>query len=143
MKGLFVDTAGWMTCADAADPAHLRATQARDAALEAGSVLVTTDYVVDETLTLIRIRLGLPCAQAWWGQVERSVRVRWEWLDAARAERARTLFFQRREQDYSFTDCTSFVVMQELRLRQALTTDRHFRHFGFEVVPGAASRRRR
>lgn len=41
-----------------------------------------------------------------------------------------------RDKDYSFTDCTSFAVMRELRLREALTTDRHFRQAGFGVLPG-------
>ncbi len=35
MKGLFVDTAGWMACADAGDPAHRVAASARDAWLAA------------------------------------------------------------------------------------------------------------
>jgi hypothetical protein len=48
---------------------------------------------------------------------------------------ARSLFFRNRDKDYSFTDCTSFVVMRELRLREALTTDRLFRQIGFHVVP--------
>jgi predicted nucleic acid-binding protein len=47
MKALFVDTAGWVACADGADPAHGRCCEARDCALEAGQTLVTTDYVVD------------------------------------------------------------------------------------------------
>lgn len=135
MKAIFVDTAGWMACADAADPAHARATAARDAALEAGRVLVTTDYVVDETLTLVRMRLGLPAAEAWWSQVDGSTRVRWQWIDPSRAERARGLFFRHRDKEYSFTDCTSFVVMRELRLRDVLTTDRHFRQAGFQILP--------
>ena len=135
MKALFVDTAGWMACADAADPVHARAVAARDGALEAGRVLVTTDYVVDETLTLIRLRLGLPAAEKWWAQVEVSPRVRWQWIDAPRSEKARGLFFRYRDKDYSFTDCTSFVVMRELRLKEALTTDRHFRQMGFQTLP--------
>jgi predicted nucleic acid-binding protein len=53
----------------------------------------------------------------------------------ARAEKARGVFFRYRDKDYSFTDCTSFVVMQELKLKRALTTDHHFRQMGFEVVP--------
>ena len=135
MKALFVDTAGWMACADAADPAHGPARAARDAALEAGRFLVTTDYVVDETLTLIRMRLSLAAAEAWWAQVEGSSRVRHEAIDALRADKARSLMFRHRDKDYSFTDCTSFVVMKELRLKDALTTDRHFRQMGFHTLP--------
>ena len=135
MKGLFVDTAGWMACVDAGDPSHGPACEARDTALEAGALLVTTDYVMDETLTLIRIRLGLPATKAWWEQVEGSSRVRWEWVGMERAEKARKAFFRFRDKSYSFTDCTSFVVMQELRLKEALTTDRHFRQMGFQVLP--------
>jgi hypothetical protein len=61
--------------------------------------------------------------------------VRWQWVDTERAEKARAVFFRHRDKDYSFTDCTSFVVMRELRLREALTTDRHFRQAGFQVLP--------
>jgi hypothetical protein len=135
MRGLYVDTAGWMACADAADPAHRGACDARDAALAANRILVTSDYVLDETLTLIRRRLGVRAAEAWWNQVDASSRLRWEWIDPARAEKARHLFFRHLDKEYSFTDCTSFVVMRELRLTQALTTDHHFRQLGFSVVP--------
>lgn len=135
MRALFVDTAGWMACADAADPAHAGARTARDEALAGGHLLVTTDYVVDETLTLLRMRLGLAAAETWWSQIDASSRLRWQWIDPARAEKARGLFFRHRDKDYSFTDCASFVVMRELRLKQALTTDRHFRQAGFQVVP--------
>lgn len=135
MKGLFVDTAGWMACADAGDPAHASSCAARDAALEQGTLLVTTDYVIDETLTLIRMRLGLPAAKAWLDQIEASSRLRWEWIGMERAEKARKAFFRFRDKNYSFTDCTSLVVMQELRLKQVLTSDRHFRQMGFQVLP--------
>jgi len=140
VKGLFVDTAGWMACADEADPAHHRALQSRDTALKSGSVLVTTDYVIDETLTLIRIRLTLAAAEGWWAQLEGSSRLRWEWIGMARADKARDVFFRHRDKSYSFTDCTSFVVMKELKLKQALTTDRHFRQMGFKVLPAASGR---
>lgn len=136
MKALFVDTAGWMACADAADPVHRAACDARDAALGRGTLLVSTDYVADETLTLIRMRIGLRAAETWWNQVDASARLRWEWIGVARAEKARRLFFRQRDKGYSFTDCTSFVVMHELHLEHALTTDVHFRRMGFSMVPG-------
>lgn len=135
MKPLFVDTAGWVACADEADPVHARAVVERDAWLEAGGVFVTTDYIADETLTLLRLRLGLDAAEAWWRQVDGSSRVRWEYISLPRADRARGLFFRYRDKDFSFTDCTSFVVMGELRLREALTTDHHFVQAGFVRKP--------
>jgi predicted nucleic acid-binding protein len=48
MNAVFVDTGGWMACADRGDPAHVACTAARDATLEAGRTLITTDFVVDE-----------------------------------------------------------------------------------------------
>lgn len=57
----------------------------------------------------------------------------------ARAEKARAWFFRYRDKDFSFTDCTSFVVMKERRLRSALTCDRHFRQAGFEMLPRVGS----
>ena len=135
MKRLFVDSAGWMACADDADPAHKEICRARDHWLERHGALVTTDYVLDETLTLIRMRLGLAAAERWWEQVESSARLQWESIGNDRVLKARDLFFQIRDKDLSFTDCTSFVVMRELKLRQALTTDQHFRQMGFEAIP--------
>jgi uncharacterized protein len=142
MKGIFVDTAGWMACADAADPSHAAACEERDKALEAGTLLVTTDYVIDETLTLVRMRLGIAAAKAWWTQIEGSSRLRWEWIAAVRSEKARTLFFRYRDKDYSFTDCTSFVVMQELKIKLALTGDHHFQQMGFSVLPAPSEKKR-
>lgn len=135
MRLLFVDTAGWMACADGSDPAHGKAVAVRDSWLEGGGLFVTSDYVVDETLTLLRIRLGIDAAETWWQQVDGSSRVRWEHVSPARADKARGLFFRYRDKDFSFTDCTSFVLMRELKLREALTTDRHFLQAGFWVKP--------
>jgi predicted nucleic acid-binding protein len=140
VRALFVDTAGWLACADSADRDHVRSCAARDAALEAGQTLITTDFVVDETLTLIRLRLGLDSAEAWWQQIDQSSRLRWERVDSDRFEKGRHLFFQYHDKDFSFTDCTSFAIMREIRLTHALTTDRHFRQMGFQVVPAVRGR---
>jgi predicted nucleic acid-binding protein len=135
MSSLFVDTAGWMACADEADPVHLPAVAARDRWLEKGGFLLTTDHVLDETLTLLRIRLGIRAAEAWWSQVEASSRLRWEFIGPERVDAARAIFFRYRDKNFSFTDCTSFVVMRQLKLREALTVDHHFSQMGFTVKP--------
>ena len=60
--------------------------------------------------------------------------MQWEPITPERAENARALFFRYADKDFSYTDCTSFVVMQQLKLKQALTTDRHFKQIGFQIV---------
>ena len=132
---MFVDTAAWIAAADTADASGSAVRKARDQWLSEGGVLTTTDYVIDETLTTIRFRLGLDAAEAWWLQIDGSARLRIESIDEARRERALSLFFRYRDKRFSFTDCCSFVLMRELRIRRALTLDHHFRQAGFEVVP--------
>ena len=124
-----------MALADDADPAHARTGSFRDGWMRQGGLFVSTDFVVDETLTLIRMRLGPDAAEKWWRQVEPSRRIIWERIDEERMEKARQWFFRWRDKDFSFTDCTSFVVMKERRIVRALTTDRHFAQAGFEIWP--------
>ena len=135
MRWLFADTAGWMACADAGDPDHEAACTVRDDWLEHQGLLITSDYIIDETLTLLRFRLGLSAAEEWWQDIAGSRRVVRELIHEERAERARHLFFRHRDKDFSFTDCTSFALMRELRIREALTTDKHFRQAGFQMLP--------
>lgn len=63
MRTMFVDTAAWVSAADSADNSGLSVRQNRDQWLSDGGILVTADYVVDETLTTIRFRLGLDAAE--------------------------------------------------------------------------------
>ena len=132
---MFVDTAAWVAVEDSSDRAGSAVRQAQDGWLSAGGLLLTTDYVIDETLTTSRFRLGLDAAEAWCLQIEGSARLRIESIDEPRRDRARALFFRYRDKDFSFTDCCSFVVMRELQIRRALTLDAHFRQMRFEVVP--------
>ncbi len=124
-----------MLLADSNDPYHLKGISLRDKWLGKGGIFVTTDYIVDETLTLLRIRLNLTAAEKWWKAVSCSSRIRWEYINSVRAEEARSLFFSWRDQKFSFTDCTSFVVMRELGIDKALTSDKHFALAGFTIEP--------
>jgi predicted nucleic acid-binding protein len=133
-KRLFVDTAGWMACADRNDPAHASCVAVRDEKLRAGFLLVTTDYVLDETLTLLRLRLGLAAAREWWERVSQSPRVVITDVEGELRRDALDWFFRYEDKNFSFTDCTSFAFMRREKLRGVLTTDRHFAQAGFEVV---------
>ena len=135
MKRLFVDTSGWMAMADASDPVHVDCLATRDNWLELGGILITSDYVVDETLTLIRMRLGIHAAEKWWRIYSGSPRCMTERITVDRIEKAVQWFFKWQDHAFSFTDCTSFVVMRELGILSALTTDGHFTRAGFKKLP--------
>jgi predicted nucleic acid-binding protein len=68
--------------------------------------------------------------------LERSAGIRVEWIGPLRFDQTKAFFRKHADHAYSFTDCSSFVVMRELRLTDALTTDRHFRQAGFQVLVG-------
>ena len=135
MKRLFIDTAGWMAMADAKDPRHKKSAQFRDQSLEQGAVLVTSNYIIDETLTSIRMRLGIDPAIRWWGQISESLRCNVEWITPDRAEKALHFFFRWQDQFFSFTDCTSFTLMRELSIENVMTADHHFITAGFQIHP--------
>ena len=95
---------------------------------------MVTDYVVAETMTLARARSGAHVAVRVLDLVEQSAGIRIEFIVPPRFETTKRFFRKHVDHTYSFTDCSSFVVMQELRLTQALTTDGHFPEAGFEAL---------
>jgi uncharacterized protein len=44
------------------------------------------------------------------------------------------LYRNRHDKDWGLTDCTSFELMRQRGLREALTTDEHFQQAGFRVL---------
>ena len=95
---------------------------------------ITTDYVVNETLTLTKGRTNATVALALLDRIERSETIVMEYVTLERFEAAKAFFRRQADHGYSFTDCASFVVMRELELTDVLTTDRHFREAGFRPL---------
>lgn len=132
MDRLFVDTSAWFAYVNRKDPDH---DAVRRALNSFQGRLTTTNFILDETISLCRYRLGHPAAKALGSAL----------LDSQTVDLVRTtpedehgawmLFCQRPDQRYSFTDCTSFVVMRRLQIPLALALDEDFRAEGFVVVP--------
>ncbi len=129
---VFVDTGAWFAWFVPDDPAHIPVADWIDAATEP---LVTTDYCVDETLTLLLARKR-PSAAVQAGKFFfHSGLATLELVTAEQIQRAWILFQTRAAAGWSFTDCTSKIVIDELAIKTAVALDEHFHQFGVNVVP--------
>lgn len=133
-RRVFGDSSFFFALVAQRDPAHRPAVTAYEKLLTAGARVVTTDYIVDETLTLTKARINASTALTLLDRIERSEAVDLELLSSEGFLASKQYFRKHSDHGYSFTDCTSFVVMDELKIRAALTTDRHFKEAGFEVL---------
>src|SRR5688572_16340781 len=95
---------------------------------------VTTDYVLDETATLLTARGFLQLLGPLFDKLDTSRVLRIEWTDSERFHAIRMFFLKHADRAWSFTNCLSFVVMSDLRLREALTKDAHFHQAGYVVL---------
>jgi len=133
VNGVFVDTGAWYALADSDDADHMAAA----AFLAANTLpLVTTNFVFSETVTLLRYRIGYSAARSFGQKLKESKLVRVVAVTPADEERAWEIFTKYRDQDFSFVDCTSFAVMERMKLATAFAFDRHFSVMRFTVVPG-------
>jgi predicted nucleic acid-binding protein len=131
---IFVDTSGFYALLVQGDDQHPEASRLLRQAKRRKRRFVTTDYVLDETATLLKARGFVHLLARFFGNVFSSQVCRIEWMDPGRFQDTQAFFLKHADQVWSFTDCLSFRIMKELRLRDALTKDRHFRDAGFNAL---------
>jgi predicted nucleic acid-binding protein len=133
MSRVFVDTGAWFARFVPTDRDH----DAAKAWLDRNTrPLVTTDYVLDELLTLLKVRGEYRRALEIGPEILHGRICDLEWVAPSDLEEAWRVFAAYQDKGWSFTDCTSRVVMDRLGLATAFAFDEHFRQFGaFSVVP--------
>ena len=133
---IFVDTSAWYAVEVEDDINHERACKFLSLIASGRyGISITTDYVLDETLTLLRSRRDLTSASAFIDKVRRSSSVRIFWIDENLFEKALTIFRKSNHKSWSFTDCASFALMRELSVADAFTFDSHFGEATFQGLP--------
>ncbi len=95
--------------------------------------MVTTNYVVLELVSLLNRPLRVPRPQLfnYVEGVRTAPYVTLIHIDAATDAAAWTLLKNRGDKPWSLVDATSFIIMQQLGIREALTTDHHFEQANF------------
>ena len=129
-----IDTSGFFAVLVREDSMHDRAMKWLKDAGARLKPAVTTDYILDETATLLKSRGFGHLLSPFFHRLRSSEFIRIEWMDARRFRETSDFFFQHANHDYSFTDCASFVVMRELGIVEALAKDKHFAEAGFKPL---------
>ena len=134
---ILVDTSFFFPLFNEADPDHGRVREALESfrGQRTRDVLLTTNHIVFETVTLARSRIhhgaAVRVTQALLG--ETFARIHWATEEEQRA--ALDYLARYHDKKYSAVDCLSFVVMERLGIAEALTLDSDFSH-RFTVRPG-------
>jgi uncharacterized protein len=137
MNRIFVDTWAWYALADTANTDHARAQTASHRLLNEGNIFVTTNFVLGEAITLIRYHLHHTAAVRSRQMVKQMVNgglIEVVRITEEHEADAWAIFEKYSDQKFSYTDCTSFAVMRELRLTRVFTGDHHFSVLGFTLV---------
>ncbi|MBI5195795.1 MAG: PIN domain-containing protein [Nitrospirae bacterium] len=132
MKRLFVDTGAWYALVDKNDPDHKNAEHF----LRNNKIpLLTTNFVFDEAITLLRSRLGWNIAKEFGQRLKDSQFISLITVKDDDEENAWEIFLKYKDTDFSYTDCTSFAMMERLNIDTAFSFDSHFQTMKFQVMP--------
>lgn len=136
---IFVDTSFFFPLVSANDRDHPRVRQVFEGLgnRRLPDLLLTTNHVVAETITLARVRAGHDLAVRVGRYLYSEKMARIHWASPAEEKNAFEYLAKHRDKEYSFTDCLSFVVMDAFGITEAWAVDSDFAH-RFAVQPGPA-----
>jgi len=133
---IFIDTSAWYAM-EVEDDLNHKAAKDFLTKIASGKygIAITTDYIIDETLTLLRTRRNLESALSFITKVTKSKSIRVFWVNEDHFQKALEVFKKSNSKTWSFTDCTSFALMRELNVKEAFSFDAHFNQAGFNMLP--------
>lgn len=130
MSGTFLDTGYLIALINKRDDLH-------EVAIEASKTFhepfFTTQLILVEIANSLSLPPQRPLAISIIERIQGDALTTIVPLSSERFEKALTLFKERSDKSWGMVDCFSFIVMDEFRIKQALTFDEHFRQAGYKV----------
>ena len=133
---IFVDSSAWIALLNPRDQHHDDATAILNDLERQNLQLLTTDYVIDETVTWLSYRVNHPVAVQFLDIIENSSAtgvLTFVAIERDLFQEAERLFRQYDTARLSFTDCTSFAVCQQHNISEAFAFDQHFPMVGITL----------
>lgn len=132
MDAVFVDTSAFYALLVADDRKHAAAVAALERLRVREAELVTSPFVLQETISLLQARIGMPAVRAFVTRIVTGLRI--EWVDEDLFRGALTALLAADSRSISLTDWTSFEIMRRSGIREAFAFDEDFAARGFELV---------
>ena len=129
---IFADTSAFYALLDRSDKHHKAASALWPNLLDINITLLTTNYVVSETMALLQNRIGFEAANLWCKDILGTLDVLW--IDTETHERGFALWLNLGRRGLSFVDCVSFVTMHQHEIEKAFCFKQHFSDHGFELL---------
>ncbi|QWR78745.1 type II toxin-antitoxin system VapC family toxin [Candidatus Magnetomonas plexicatena] len=131
MTTVFVDTSALVAFFDKADEMHLEARSKMEIIKRKKLKLLLTNFIFDEALTLCVTRTNHETAVKMGEFIFSSNIIEIVWLNEELQRKAWEYFKRHSDKIYSFTDCTSFLVMQKMEMQLFFSFDEDFKRAGF------------
>ena len=138
MSSVFVDTSAWLAVMDRSEERHEIARDFFLKLLGNKTKLVTSNYVLPETYTRIRYDAGHSYAIRFHDIIISASQrgdLQVVWVTPSIADEAWEIFEKYEDQLFSFTDCTSFVIAGESKVKEVFAFDEDFKIMGYIVEP--------
>lgn len=129
---VFIDTSALYSALNAGDQNHRAALRRWSQLLASDELLLTSNYVLLETVALIQRRMGVPATRDFQTGFVPALDVLW--IDRALHEHAVSALLMGGQRDLSLVDCVSFAVMRKLGLDTAFAFDAHYTQQGFRCI---------
>ena len=130
MARILVDTSAVFALLDRGDANHAAARHTLEQLKGRRSEPLLTNFIVAESHALVLSRLGVDIARRWLlGNVWTVERV-----SEDDESKAMAIVGKYVDKTLSYTDATSFAVMERLGLKMVFAFDPHFRQYGFQVA---------
>jgi predicted nucleic acid-binding protein len=131
----FVDTSAWVALLDKDDAHHKKAASLMPSLLKTQRSLVTSSFIITETYVIILKEIGHKNAGDFLQKLKGSARVLRVLSSEEIESEAEQLLEKYADQDFSYTDAVSLVIMKRRKIRNAFCLDKHFSTAGYVVVP--------
>lgn len=133
---IFIDTSAFYAMEVQVDINHEDALKVKtDIAKNRYGTPITSNYIINETLTLLRFKAGHQEAVAFKDKIDGSKSIKIIRIEESTDNSAWNIFKKHQDKELSIVDCTSFVIMKELGIKTGFAFDQHFAQMKFKVVP--------